>query len=192
MIAVLCFNNGKWDVRFPEKHIVCSLFRASRYELAAHDKPTVSQCYFFTNLRMQVPAGCNQRRRDELCANIALAKTRQIREPPQMDCYVVSNELLDLKHFLSLWPTSFSAPVPDRTRSPVNARPAPVRFAHPCRHDVRPFPSGLLLGCNEPIRDERNLTWPALQHQSPTNPRPRTSSPRMSPTKATRPSGREF
>jgi hypothetical protein len=36
-------------------------------------------------------------------------------------------------------------------------------------HDVRPYPCGLLVRCNEPIRHERNLTWHALQLQQTLN-----------------------
>lgn len=89
-------------------------------------------------------------------------------------------------HCSSCLTASFSAPFPDRTRSPVNARPAPVRGLHPCRACRAPFSVRFLVWRNEPIRHERNLSWHALQPQQPPSTAYPHSKHDTSPTRATK------
>lgn len=67
----------------------------------------------------------------------------------------------------------------------------PRRFAPLTRvgHDTRPHSCGLSEGGNEPNRNERNLSWHALQPQQLTNPKRQPSKLGTSPAKAITASG---
>jgi hypothetical protein len=76
VIVVFGFDDRQRNIRLVIENVIRALLCAARIEFASHEDATLGERYFFSNLRIAIPA-CNINKRgcDELCADIAFAES---------------------------------------------------------------------------------------------------------------------